>query len=243
MTLISNELLGKEKIKIFQDSDLFNFSIDSILLAHFVTINYKDKMICDLCSGNAPIPLYLTLRTKAKIIGVEVLKESYELANMSIKYNHFEDQIIMYNDNLIDIHKKIGSDKFDVVTINPPYFKIGENNINPNDFKAVARHEIYAKLDDIIKEASILLKQKGRLAMVYHPNRLIELIDTLRKYKIEPKRIQFIYPKKDRACNHVLIEGVKEGNHQMKILPPIYVYKSNNKWTKQILKIYNFEEE
>ena len=243
MSLILNDLLGIDKIKIYQDSDLFNFSLDSILLAHFVTINYKDKYICDLCSGNAPVPMYLTLRTKAKIIGVEVLKKSFDLANKSIEYNNFQDQIMMYNENLIGISNIIGKDKFDVVTCNPPYFKIGDNNLNPNDEKAIARHEVLANLDDIIKEASLLLKQKGRLAIVYHPNRLIELIDTLRKYNIEPKRIQFIYPKRNRSCNHILIEGVKCGNKQMKILPPLFVYNDNDKWTKQILKIYNFEED
>ena len=243
MSLILNDLLGIDKIKIYQDSDLFNFSIDSILLAHFVTINYKDKEICDLCSGNAPIPMYLTLKTKANITGVEVQEKSYNLANMSINYNHFENQIKMVNANLIGISNVIGKEKYDVVTCNPPYFKIGNNNINPNSELAIARHEVLANLDDIIKEASLLLRQKGRLAIVYHPGRLIELINTLRKYKIEPKRIQFIYPKRNRSCNHVLVEGVKCGNAEMQVLAPIYVYNDNDKWTKQILKIYNFEED
>ena len=243
MTLISNELLGIPKLKIYQDSDLFNFSLDSILLASFAKINYKDKLICDLCSGNAPVPLYLSLRTKAKIYGVEVQKYSYELALMSIKENKLEEQITMINDNLINVNQKIGENKFDLVTVNPPYFKLGNNNINPNDYKAIARHEVLASLDDIIKEASILLKPKGRLALVYTPTRLIELIEVMKKYKIEPKRLQFIYPKRNKACNHILIEGVKEGSSFLQILKPIYVYKDNDTWTKQILKIYNFEED
>lgn len=243
MTLISNELLGIPKLKIYQDSDSFNFSIDSILLASFATINYKDKMICDLCTGNAPIPLYLSLRTNAKIVGVEVQKSSYYLALMSVKENHLEDRITIFNDNLINIHEKIGKDSFDLVTVNPPYFKIGNNNINPNDKLAIARHEVLANLDDIIKEASLLLKQKGRLSIVYTPTRLVELLETMKKYKIEPKRIQFVYPKKDRSANHILVEGVKNGNAFLQVLKPIFIYKNNNKWTRQILKIYNFEED
>lgn len=241
MPIVCNELLGRELLKIYQDTDLFNFSIDSMLLADFVTINKKTKRICDLCSGNAPIPMYLTLRSDAKIVGVEVLEDSYKLACMSINENKLENQIEMINANLINIHNKFDY-KFDAVTCNPPFFKIGDNNINPNDKKAVARHEILATLDDIVKEASILLNSKGRFAMVHRPDRLLEIIETLKKYKIEPKRLQFIYPKMNSECNHILIEGIKDGSKDgLRILPPLYVYNDENRWTDQILRIYNYE--
>ena len=242
MTIVCNELLGRELLKIYQDPDYFSFSVDSMLLASFATINPNMKKVCDLCSGNAPIPLYLTLRNeKIKIIGVEVQPHSFDLANMSINENKLSDRINMLNENLIDINKKIGND-FDLVTCNPPYFKVGEHNINPKDSKAIARHEILATLDDIIKEASSLLKAKGRFAMVHRPQRLIEIIETMKKHKIMPKRIQFIYPKKDRECNHILIEGIKDGNDgSLRILPPLYIYNDDNKWTNEVLNIYNYE--
>ncbi len=240
MPIVCNELLGRELIKIYQDTDYFNFSLDSMLLASFASIGYKTKRICDLCSGNAPIPLYLTLRCDAKIVGVEVQKHSYDLAVKSILENNLNDRIEMINDNLIGINQKIGS--FDLVTVNPPYFKLGNHNINPLDSKAIARHEILATLDDIVKEASLLLKQKGRLAMVHRPDRLVEILETFKKYKIEPKRLQFIYPKRDKECNQILIEGVKDGQMgNLRILPPLYVYNDDNKWTKEVLKIYNYE--
>ncbi len=240
MPIVCNELLGRELIKIYQDTDYFNFSLDSMLLASFASIGYKTKRICDLCSGNAPIPLYLTLRCDAKIVGVEVQKHSYDLAVKSILENNLNDRIEMINDNLIGINQKIGS--FDLVTVNPPYFKLGKHNINPLDSKAIARHEILATLDDIVKEASLLLKQKGRLAMVHRPDRLVEILETFKKYKIEPKRLQFIYPKRDKECNQILIEGVKDGQMgNLRILPPLYVYNDDNKWTKEVLKIYNYE--
>lgn len=240
MTIVCNELLGRELIKIYQDPDSFSFSIDSMLLADFVTINTKVKRICDLCSGNAPIPLYLSLRTKANIVGVEVQKSSYELANMSINENKLDSQIEMKLANLKGVYKEIG--KFDVVTCNPPFFKLGDNQINPNDKKAIARHEVLASLDDIIKEASTLLNSKGRLAMVHRPDRLVEILEVLKKYKIEPKRLQFVYPKKDKECNHILIEGIKDGSKDgLRVLPPLYVYGDDNKWTDQVLKIYNYE--
>lgn len=242
MSLICNELLGVERIKIYQDSDLFNFSLDSMLLASFATVNLRDKNICDLCSGNAPIPMYLTLRTKAKITGVEVLKKSYDLAMMSIKENKMEEQISMVNANLINISDELGKEKFDLITCNPPYFKLNHHQINPNEEKAVARHEILATLDDIVCEAAKLLKQKGRLAMIHTPGRLLEVIDTFKKYHIEPKRLRLVYPKKDGECNHILIEGIKDGNSELRILPPLFVYKDDGKWTEEVLKIYNFEE-
>ena len=243
MPLIWNELLGREKYQICQDPDVFNFSLDSMLLASFATINKNVKTICDLCTGNAPIPMYLTLRTNAKIVGVEIQEYIAKLANMSIEKNHLENQIQVVNDNLININEKIGKHTFDLVLCNPPFFKIGSHHVNPNDMKAIARHEILATLDDIVREASLLLNSKGRFAMVHRPDRILEIIDTFRKYKIEPKRIQFVYPKINSECNHILIEGIKDGSEgSLRILPPLYVYKDDGKWTEEILKIYNYEE-
>lgn len=242
--IVCNELLGRPLYKIYQDTDAFNVSIDTMLLADFVTITKRVKNICDLCTGNAPIPMYLTLRTDAKIVGVEVQKESYELAKMSIEENKLTDQIDLQLGNLIDIWKKIERNKFDIVTCNPPFFKIGDNNINPNDRKAIARHEILANLDDIVKEASILLNPKGRLAMVHRPDRLGEILETFKKYHIEPKRLRFVYPKIGHECNHILIEGIKDGSlGGLIVLPPLIVYNEDNKWTDEVIRIYNCEKE
>lgn len=240
MPIVCNELLGRELLKIYQDTDYFNFSIDSMLLASFATVGYKTKRICDLCSGNAPIPLYLTLRTNASIVGVEIQKHSYDLAIKSIEENKLEDRIKMYNSNLIGVNKEIG--KFDLVTVNPPFFKLGNHNVNPLDSKAIARHEVMATLDDIVKEASLLLNPKGRLAMVHRPDRLLEILEVFRKYKIEPKRLRFVYPKEGKECNHILVEGIRDGEMgNLRVLPPLYVYKDDNNWTAEVLKIYNYE--
>ena len=242
MTIVCNELLGRELLKIYQDPEYFSFSLDSMLLASFATILPTTKKICDLCSGNAPIPLYLSLRNeKSKIIGVEIQKHSYDLAIKSINENKLENRISMINDNLININDKIGND-FDLVTCNPPYFKLGEHNVNPSDFKAIARHEICATFDDICKEAYKLLKPKGKFAFVHRPQRLMELLDTLKKNKLIPKRIRFIYPKMDKECNHILIEAYKDGERgSLRVLPPLYIYNNDNKWTEEVLKIYNYE--
>lgn len=242
--IVCNELLGRPLLKIYQDPDYFSFSLDSMLLASFATIGYRTNKIVDLCSGNAPIPLYLSLRTKAKIIGIEVQEHSYNLALDSIKINNLDNQIEMINDNLKDINKKIGFNEYDLVTCNPPYFKVGSHNINPKDSKAIARHEILATLEDIIIEASNLLKSKGRFAMVHRPDRLIEILELMKKYRIYPKRLRLVYPKINSECNNILIEGIKDGNENgLRILSPLYVYNNDNKWTNEVLKIYNFEEE
>lgn len=242
MPVVLNELLGRELIKIYQDTEAFNFSLDSMLLASFATVTSSTNRICDLCCGNAPVPLYLSLRTKAKITGVEIQEGSYNLANMSIKENNLEDQINVILGDLKGINKEIG--KFDLVTCNPPFFKLGSFHVNPNDKKAIARHEIMATLDDIVKEAALLLKSKGRFAMVHRPDRLVEILETFKKYKIEPKRLQFIYPKEDKECNHILVEGIKDGlSGNLVVLPPLFVYNKDNQWTNDILKIYNYSIE
>ncbi len=243
MAIVCNELLGRPLLKIYQDSEAFHFSIDSMLLADFVSIPVRTKCICDLCTGNAPIPLYLTLRTKAKIVGIEIQKESYDLALQSVLENQLENQIEIQLDNAVGISSKIGKNCFDIVTCNPPFFKVGCHHLNPNDRKAIARHELYATLEDIIKEASILLNTKGRFALVHRPDRLKEILELFSKYHIEPKRLRFAYPKLGSSCNHILIEGIKDGSSGgLVVLPPLIVYHDDNKWTKEVLKIYNYEE-
>lgn len=244
MTEVVNDLLGYEKLKIVQCPEMFSFSLDSMILASFATINKKMKRIIDLCTGNAPIPLYLTLRTTSNIIGVEIQKKPFELALKSVKINNKDNQIQIINDNLIGISKKIGS-LFDLVLCNPPYFKYNkESNVNKSEYKTIARHEVLATLDDIVKEASQLLDNGGYLSMVHRPDRLVEIISIFKKYGIEPKRIQFVYPKQNSEANHLLIEGIKNGNSgNLRLMPPLFVYNDNGEWTKEIKDIYNLKEE
>lgn len=241
---VINELLGRPLIKIYQDPEIFNFSLDSILLADFVTIPKKTKTIIDLGTGNAPIPLYLTLRTNAKIIGIEIQNYSFNLGLKSVKINKKEEQIKLINKDFKGISKELGLGMAEVVVANPPFYKVGSFNQNPDIRKNIARHEIMATLEDVIKEASLLLNTRGIFSMIHRPERLNEIILLLNKYKLEPKRLRFVYPKIDKSCNHILIEAVKDANGgSLKVLEPLYVYDKENKWAKEILKIYNFIEE
>ncbi|HAX74206.1 MAG TPA: SAM-dependent methyltransferase, partial [Firmicutes bacterium] len=206
---VLNDLLGYEGLKIIQNPEMFNFSLDSTLLGHYVTINKNANAIVDLCTGNAPVPLFLSLRNpNAKIIGVELQDQSYDLATRNVAVNALEDSIEVLHTNLIGVHEQIGKYSQDIVTCNPPYFKVNpDSNVNKNDYLTIARHEVMCTLDDVVKEASLLLKSGGRFCMVHRPDRLVDILETFRKYKIEPKRMRLVYPRINREANVLLIEG------------------------------------
>lgn len=236
---VKNSLLNYKEI-IYQDDDWFKFSMDSVLLANFVTINMGVKKIIDFATGNAPIPMLLTYRTKALIYGIEYQKCIYELGVESIKENDFEDRIKLINGDVRNIRDIFELESFDVVTCNPPYFKKCDNsNLNENEVKAIARHEITLNLEDVVKNASYMLKNCGVFAMVHRTERMIEIIEMMKKYRLEPKRIQFIYPKPGRDSDLFLIEGIKNGNSGLKMLSPIILHdEDNDEYTDEIKKLF-----
>ena len=208
---VKNRLLNYNDLVIMQNTDWFSFSLDSVLLPNFVTINKNIENIIDFCTGNAPIPLILSTKTNAKIYGVELQKEIYELAVKTIKLNNLENKIEIINDDIKNLSNYFETEFFDIITCNPPYFKYSKNsNINKNKIKTIARHEVYINLNIIFSIAKKILKNGGVIAMVHRPDRLIEIIETMKKNNIEPKKIQFIYPKENSECNAILIEGKKE---------------------------------
>ena len=237
-----HELLGYKNIKIIQDDEMFSFSVDSMLLADFVKTTYKTKNIIDLCCGNAPIPLFLTLKTKANITGIEIQKDVYDLAVESVKLNNFQNQITIINDDLKDIHNKIGANKFDIVSCNPPYFKYLEtSHINKNDYLTIARHEVKATLEDIVVESKKLLNDGGYLYMVHRCDRFSEICEVFSKNCFQIKTLRFVYSKaKSDEAMFVLIEARKNKNPGTKILKPLYIYDETNKYSKEVMEIFNF---
>lgn len=237
--IVLNDLLEYRDYKIYQDTDMFCFSLDSILLANFVTINKNIKNIMDIGCGNAPIPLVLTTKTNANITGVEIQKDVYDLAFKSVKYNKCDNQITVINDDINSLYKKYESDSFDVITCNPPYFKVNEKTKqNISEYKKIARHELTLNLEDICKISRKLLKNNGVLALVHRPDRMIEIFDTMRKNNIEPKRIQFIYPKYGENCNLILVEGTKNGKSGIKILKPLIVHDKEGNYTEEVKRLF-----
>lgn len=236
---VVNYLLGYKNLKIVQNTDMFNFSLDSVLLPNFVTLKKNTAKILDIGCGNAPIPLILATKTSAKIIGVEIQKDVYELALKTVKMNDLEKQIEIINDDINNIYTYFETESFDTVVCNPPYFKVATTpNLNTIEYKTIARHEIKLNLEQIINIAKKVLKNNGNIAMVHRPERLSDIITIMRKNNIEPKRIRFIYPKETKEANILLIEGVKNGRPGLKILPPLYSHCENGEYSKQIKKYF-----
>ena len=236
---VINYLLGYKDYYIVQNTDMFNFSLDSVLLPNFATINTNVKNILDIGCGNAPIPLILSTKTNANIIGVEIQKEVYELALKSVRINNLESRIKIINGDINEIYDSFETETFDIITCNPPFFKVSDgSNFNDSDYKTIARHEIKLNLDQIFKISKKLLKNNGNIVMVHRPERLVDIITSMKKYNIEPKRIQFVYPKKDKDANILLIEGKKNGRPGIKIETPIYTHDENGEYSMQVKNFF-----
>lgn len=235
-----NYLLG-EGLKIIQSPNVFSFSLDAVLLANFTYVPVSKGKIVDLCSGNGVIPLFLSKRSRAEIIGVEIQERLSDMAERSVMINNLESQIKIMNLDLKEASKLLGSDLFDLVTCNPPYFMAHEkSDKNENIHYTIARHEVMCTLSDVVKEGSALLKQGGKLSMVHRPERLMDILILMRTYRLEPKRLQFIYPKANKDANMILIEGIKDGKPGgLKTLPPFVVYNENGSYSAEMDKIIN----
>lgn len=236
---VINYLLGYKNLKIVQNTQMFNFSIDSVLLPNFVTLNKKINKILDIGCGNAPISLILSTKTKAQIVGVEIQKEVFDLAVKSVELNNLSDRIEIINADINEISKQWSTEMFDTIVCNPPFFKLNENShLNDSEYKQIARHEIKLNLEQLMQIAKKLLKNNGNIAIVHRPDRLIDIITTMKKYGIEPKVIQFVYPKENKDANVLLIEGTKNGLPGLKVKKPLYVHLENGEYTEEVKKYF-----
>lgn len=232
------DYLLAEDLRIIQSPSVFSFSLDAVLLSRFINIPKSKGHIVDLCSGNGVIPLFLSARTKAKITGVELQPRLYDMATRSIAYNQLDEQINMVLGDVKQAPETLGVEKYDAVTCNPPYFLAHElSERNTSEHYAIARHEIHLTLDEAIYASSRLLKQGGKVAFVHRPGRLLDLVTSMRAHRIEPKRIQFVHPKMGKEANTILIEGIKDGKPDLKVLPPIYVYTEDNEYTTEVREL------
>lgn len=231
---VINNVLGFDGIKIVQDSEGFKFSLDSVLLANFVTLNKSIKKIMDIGSGNGIIPILLSLKTEAHIDGVEIQREGYLNSLESIKLNKM-DNISIFNDDIKDFYKTLESDTYDVVVSNPPYFMGNIHNIN--EMKKIARHSLSLDYKDVIVISKKILKNNGLLSIVHRPENLMDILMFMRSNNIEPKKIRFVYPYKGKNANILLVEGAKNGKPGLKVMDPLYVYENGN-YTEEIKKYF-----
>lgn len=244
MAEVINDILGYDGLKVIQDSEKFNFSLDSTLLANFTNLSSKDKEILDIGCGNAFIPLFLSIKTKNHITGIEIQEELADLSRRSVELNHLEKQITIVNQDVRTYYKVVGVSQFDVIVSNPPYFKVEEHsNFNKNDYLTNARHETTLTLDELLDSVRKLLKDNGKFYLVHRAERMVDVIEAFRKYGIELKRLQFIYPKKSSKDAYlILIEGLKSKRlGGLKIEKPLYIHKENGEYRTEILKIFRFK--
>lgn len=233
---VINNILGFDGLKIVQDTDGFKFSLDSVLLANFVTLNKRINNVMDIGCGNGIISILLSMRTNAKIIGVEIQNESYLNSLESIKINNLNSQITVYNEDIKEFYKSLESDSYDVVVCNPPYFS--GDNVSKIISKKIARHSFYLDYNDVILISKKILKNNGIVAIVHRPENLMEILFTMRKNNIEPKKIRFVYPYKGKNANILLVEGMKNGKPGLKIMDPLYVYE-NGEYTEEIKNYFS----
>lgn len=229
-----------KNLKIIQNKNGFCFGIDSVLLSDFAKEIKKDSTVIDLGTGTGIISILLSEKTKLKkIVGVEIQKDVADMAIRSVKLNNLENKIEIINDDINNLCNRFSASSFDAVVTNPPYKKLNTGLTSEDETQLISRHEIKCNIEDIAKTSSYLLKNNGATYMVHRPDRLIDIFESLKKYKLEPKIIRFIYPKINKEPNLVLIKAIKGAKPFLKTEKPLIVYNEDNTYTDEILEIYN----
>jgi tRNA1(Val) A37 N6-methylase TrmN6 len=225
-------------IHVIQKKDAFRFGVDAVLLANFAKVK-RGMRVVDLCTGTGIIPFIIAGKTEAShITGIEIQEIMVEMARRTVGYNKLEERVGFINGDLKDLSLIKSIPKADVVTVNPPYKLQNSGIINPDDKNAIARHEICCTLEDVIIACRAILKDNGRMYMVHRPERIADILCTMRKHKIEPKTIRMIHPNTKKAPNIVLVEGQRDGGAFLKWEPPLYVYNDNGGYTEELERIY-----
>lgn len=230
--------LQRNGYKLIQNKDIFCFGMDAVLLCSFTRVNEGEKVI-DLGTGNGVIPILLKGRTSGKhFTGLEIQDINVDMASRSVRFNGLEDFVDIVKGDIKEASSIFKGASFDVVTTNPPYMNDNHGLKNPDMAKAIARHEVLCTLDDVVREGAKLLPHNGRLYMVHRPHRLVEIFETMRKYKLEPKRMRLVYPFADKEANMVLIEAIKGAKSMLKVEEPLVVYKEKGIYTDEVRKLY-----
>lgn len=228
-------------LRLIQNKKWFCFGIDAVLLANYCDFR-KNSKVADLGTGTGIIPILLCgKKDVSRIYGIEIQREVAEMAQRSVELNDLSDKIQILNKDLKNVEDFLEVGSFDAVVTNPPYKLHGSGIINPDDKKAISRHEIKCTLEDVIKSGSKLLKHHGKFYMIHRPDRLVDIIYFLRQYKLEPKKIRFIHPKVGEKPNIFLIKAVKYSKPELKFDKPLYVYNDDGTYTDEIDEIYSRE--
>lgn len=243
INLMENERLDdlqRNNLKIIQKTDGFCFGMDAVLLSGFASAKAGEKVL-DMGTGTGIIPLLLSAKTEGEhFTGLEIQEEIAGMAARSVALNCLEEKIEIVKGDIKEASRIFGAASFDVVTTNPPYMNDAHGLKNPTEVKAISRHEVLCTLEDVVREGAKVLKPGGRMYMVHRPHRLIEIINTMTKYKLEPKRMKMVHPFKEKEANMVLIEAVRGGGAWLKVEAPVVVYKEPGVYTDEIYSIYGY---
>ena len=227
--------------EIIQHPGKFCFGMDAVLLSNFARVK-KGERVLDLGTGTGIIPILLTAKTEGEsFVGLEIQEESADMARRSVAHNHLEGKVEIVTGDMKEATMLFGAASFDVITTNPPYM-IGQHGIaNASDTKAIARHEVLCKLEDILRESARVLKPRGRFYMVHRPFRLAEILSKMIEVGIEPKRMRMVHPFVDKEPNMVLIEGMRGANSRMTVEKPLIVYKEIGVYSDELLGEYGLK--
>ena len=232
--------LQRNNLRIIQNEEKFCFGMDAVLLSGFARVKPGERVL-DLGTGTGIIPILLSAKTEAEhITALEIQEESADMARRSVRMNELQEKIEVVTGDIKEASLLFGKAVFDVVTSNPPYMNDQHGLKNPDMPKAIARHEVLCSLEDVVREASAVLKPNGRFYMVHRPFRLAEIFAMLQKYKLEPKAMRLVHLFIDKEPNMVLIECLKGGKSMIKIAPPLVVYKEPGAYTQEIYDVYGY---
>lgn len=232
--------LQRNHYRIIQKKKGFCFGMDAVLLSGFAWVKEGEQVI-DLGTGTGIIPILLEAKTKGKhFIGLEIQDVVAEMAKRSVCLNGLEEKVEIVQGDIKEASRIFGKASFDVVTSNPPYMVSCHGMKNPDPIKAVSRHEVFCVLEDVVREAALLLKPGGRFFLVHRPRRLAEIICVLRQYKLEPKRMKMVHPFVDKEANMVMIEAVRGGHPMMKVEPPVVVFERPGVYSEEIRTTYGY---
>lgn len=231
------DLLMKENLQIIQNDDVFSFSTDALMLGHFTSKRKRGKVM-DLCSGNGILPLLLSHETNYMIDAVEIQPVLVDMAKRSVTLNELDERIRIHELDLKEITRYFGPSQYDIVTCNPPYFRENQSYQHLKEAHRIARHEICCTLDDCVKASRHLLKEGGRLMMVHRADRLVDCLVSMRLHHIEPKKIWQIYSRTNKPqAVTVVIEAIKGGKPDCKVMPPFYIYEGDD-YSAEMKEVY-----
>ena len=231
--------LERNGYRLIQNPEVFCFGIDAILLAHFARVSNHKQKILDIGTGTGIIPIVMhAIYQKGHYTGIDIQEQMIEMANRSVMLNEIEADVQMKTVDIKEYKEHFNSGEFDIITCNPPYMKgdCGLKNEHPS--KTIARHEVACTLEDIISAAGYMLKYGGKMCIIHRPHRLVDILATMRQYKIEPKVMRMIYPKQGKEPTMVLVEGVKNGRPELRVQAPLIVYNEDGTYTDEINEIY-----